>query len=133
MQRALRNDDRRYVGSLCWRTIIIIRHSKRTFAPKVDFVTTPGCLSGPGAREGAGVPPAGGPLYVLSTLALIRFDGESKRMKLVATQTGVTVDEVVAETGFDLFIPPDVTVSEATTGEELRILRKDADRERLYI
>ena len=45
------------VGSLCWQTIIIIRHSRRSFVPKCDFVTTPGYLTGPGAREEAGLPP----------------------------------------------------------------------------
>ena len=120
------------VGSLCWRTIIIIRHNKRSFVPKVDFVTTPGYLTGPGAREAAGLPPGTGPLYVVSTLALLGFDDETKRMKLLATQPGVTVEQVVAETGFELIIPDQVSVNEAPSDEELRILR-EVDRQRLYI
>jgi glutaconate CoA-transferase subunit B len=121
------------VGSLCWRTIIIIRHSKRSFVPKVDFVTTPGYLTGPGAREAAGLPPDTGPLYVVSTLALMGFDDETKRMKLLRTQPGVTVEQVVAETGFELAIPDEVGVSEPPTAEELDILRNEVDRDRLYI
>jgi glutaconate CoA-transferase subunit B len=121
------------VGSLCWRTIIIIRHSKRTFVPQVDFCTTPGYLTGPGAREEAGLPPGGGPLYVVSTLALLGFDDESKRMVLLATQPGVTADEVVAETGFELMIPDEVRANQAPTPEELRILREEVDRDGLYI
>jgi glutaconate CoA-transferase subunit B len=121
------------VGSLCWQTIIIIRHSQRSFVPRVDFLTTPGYLSGPGAREEAGLPPGTGPLYVVSNLALMGFDEETKRMKLLATQPGVTVDEVIAATGFELIIPDEVGVSEAPTTEELRILREEVDRERLYI
>jgi len=121
------------VGSLCWRTIIIIRHSVRSFVPRCDFVTTPGYLSGPGAREAAGLPPGTGPLYVVSTLALMGFDDESKHMKLLATHPGVTVDQVVAETGFELIIPPEVGKSRAPSVEELRILRDEVDRQRLYI
>lgn len=121
------------VGSFCWHTIIIIRHSKRSFVPKVDFVTTPGYLTGPGAREAAGLPPGTGPLYVVSNLALLGFDDETKRMKLLATQPGVTVEQVVAETGFELIIPDQVGVSEAPTDEELHILRDEVDRQRLYI
>ena len=121
------------VGSLCWRTIIIIRHSRRSFVPQCDFVTTPGYLSGPGAREAAGLPPGTGPLYVVSTLALMGFDDESKRMTLLATHPGVTVDEVIAETAFDLIIPETVSVNEAPSHEELRILREEVDRERFYI
>ena len=121
------------VGSLCWRTIIIIRHSRRTFVPQVDFVTTPGYLTGPSAREEAGLPPGGGPLYVVSTLAVLSFDDESKRMKLMATQPGVTVEQVKAETGFELILPDEVRVNQAPSAEELRILREEVDRERLYI
>jgi glutaconate CoA-transferase subunit B len=121
------------VGSLCWRTIIIIRHSRRSFVPKVDFVTTPGYLTGPGAREAAGLPPDTGPLYVVSTLALLGFDDKTKRMKLLKTQPGITVDDVVAETGFELLIPDEVGVSEAPSAEELHILRNEVDRDRLYI
>jgi glutaconate CoA-transferase subunit B len=121
------------VGSLCWRTIIIIRHSRRSFVPKCDFITTPGYLTGPGAREEAGLPPGTGPLYVVSTLALMGFDEETKRMKLLKTQPGVTVREVVAETGFELIIPEKVGVSEPPSAEELRILREEVDRDRLYI
>jgi glutaconate CoA-transferase subunit B len=44
------------VGSLCWKTIAIMKHDKRRFVEKVDFITTPGYLDGPGARERAGLP-----------------------------------------------------------------------------
>jgi len=120
------------VGSLCWRTITIIRHSRRSFVPQVDFLTTPGYLSGPGAREEAGLPPGSGPLYVVSTLALMGFDEKSKRMKLLATQPGVSVAQVQAETGFELLIPDEVGENEPPSAEELRILRA-VDRDRLYI
>jgi glutaconate CoA-transferase subunit B len=121
------------VGSLCWRTIIILRHSRRSFVDQCDFVTTPGYLTGPGAREAAGLPPGSGPLYVVSTLALMGFDEETKRMKLLATHPGVTADQVAAETGFELIIPAEVGLNEAPSPEELRILREQVDRERLYI
>ena len=35
------------VGSQCWRTVAIMQHDKRRFVPKVDFLTTPGYLTGP--------------------------------------------------------------------------------------
>ncbi|MGC9345380.1 MAG: CoA-transferase subunit beta, partial [Candidatus Bathyarchaeales archaeon] len=49
------------VGSLCRRTIIIMRQDKRKFVEKIDFLTTPGYLTGPGAREKAGLPEGTGP------------------------------------------------------------------------
>ncbi len=121
------------VGSLCWRTIIIIRHDKLRFVPKVDFITTPGYLTGPGAREAAGLPPGTGPYRVVSTLALLDFDEETKRMRLLATNPGVTVEQVIENTGFELIIPEHVGQNEPPTEEELRILREEVDPERFYI
>lgn len=121
------------VGSLVWRTIILMRHEKRRFVPKVDFVTTPGYIDGPGAREAAGLPRGTGPYRVVSTLALLDFDEETKRMRLLATHPGVTVDQVIENTGFDLIIPDEVGVNEPPTDEELRILREEVDPERFYI
>ncbi len=121
------------VGSLCWRTIAIIQHDLRRFVPKVDFLTTPGYLTGPGARETAGLPRGTGPVAVVSTLALMDYDPSTCRMRLKALHPGVTVDEVKANTGFDLLIPSQVGLNEPPSDEELRLLREEIDRERFYI
>jgi glutaconate CoA-transferase subunit B len=121
------------VGSLCWRTITIMRHDTRRFVPRVDFVTTPGYLSGPGAREAAGLPPNTGPYRVVSTLALLDFDEETQRMRLMSTNPGVTVAQVIENTGFELIIPDQVGQNEPPTAEELRLLREEIDPEGFYI
>ncbi len=121
------------VGSHCWQTIAIMRHDRKRFVEKVDFITTPGYLSGPGAREVAGLPPNTGPHRVVTTLALLGYHPESKRMMLLATQPGVEVEEVVENTGFDLEISDQVEKNEPPTVEELRILREEVDKEKLYI
>lgn len=121
------------VGSLCWRTIIIMRHDRLRFVPKVDFVTTPGYLSGPGAREEAGLPPGTGPYRVVSTLGLLDFEPETKRMRLIAVHPGVTVDQVLENTGFELLVADVVGQNDPPTAEELRLLREEIDPERFYI
>jgi len=121
------------VGSNCWRTIAIMRHDQRRFVPKVDFITTPGYLSGPGAREQAGLAPGTGPYRVVSSLALLGYDAESKWMKLLAVHPGVAVPQVVENTGFELLIPPDVGENAPPSLEELRILREEVDPGRFYI
>jgi glutaconate CoA-transferase subunit B len=121
------------VGSLCWMTVAIMQHDKRRFVPQVDFITTPGFLSGAGAREKAGLPRGTGPVNVVSTLALMDYDKISCRMRLVATHPGVTVDDVIANTGFDLIIPEKVGVNAPPNMEELRLLREEIDPEKLYI
>jgi glutaconate CoA-transferase subunit B len=121
------------VGSLCWRTIIIMRHDKRRFVQQVDFVTTPGYLTGPGARNEAGLPPGTGPYRVVSTLALLDFEPETKRMRLLSTHPGVTVEQVIENTSFELVIPDQVGYNKPPTAEELRLLREEIDPERFYI
>lgn len=121
------------VGSNCWRTIIIMRHEKHRFVPKVDFITTPGYLTGSGAREKAGLPEGSGPYRVVTNLAIMGFDDETKRMKLLSLNPGVTVDEVIENTGFELIIPDEIGENPPPTEEELRVLREEVDPERLYI
>jgi glutaconate CoA-transferase, subunit B len=41
-------------ASFCWRTLVLTLHSKARFVRKLDFLTSPGYLTGPGAREAAG-------------------------------------------------------------------------------
>jgi glutaconate CoA-transferase subunit B len=121
------------VGSHCWQTVAIMQHDTKRFVPKTDFVTTPGYLTGPGAREEAGLPRDTGPAYVVTTLALMDFEPESKRMRLKATHPGVSVEDVVAATGFELIIPEKVESTEPPSAEELRLLREEIDPEKLYI
>lgn len=121
------------VGSHCWRTIAIMRHDKRRFVEKVDFITTPGYLSGPGAREAAGLPPGSGPYRVVTNLAVLGYHPQSKRMMLLATQPGVTVQQVIENTGFELLLADEVKENPPPTAEELRILREEVDKRHLYI
>ncbi len=113
-----------------------MQHDKRRFVPKLDFLTTPGYLTGPGAREAAGLPVGTRPIYVVSTLALMDYDagpGGTFRMRLAATHPGVTVQEVIDNTGFELIIPGHVPANAPPSLEELRILREEIDPERFYI
>jgi len=121
------------VGSHCWRTIAIMRHDKRRFIENVDFITTPGYLAGPGAREAAGLPPGTGPYRVVTNLALLGYHLESKRMLLLATQPGISVQEVLDNTGFELLVAEHVEENPPPTPQELRILREEVDKDHLYI
>jgi len=111
-------------GSLSWRTIIIARHDRSKLPERVGFITTPGYLDGPGARERAGLSPGTGPFRVITNLALMGFDEKTCRMKLLSVHPGVTVDQVKENTGFELIIPDHVPTSPAPTEEELAQLRE---------
>jgi len=122
------------VASLCWKTIVIMRkHDTRAFVPKVDFVTTPGYLTGPGAREKAGLPPGAGPYRVVTNLALMDFEPVTKRMRLIATHPGVKPEDVVKATGFELLVADKVTTNPEPTEKELRLLREEIDKDKYYI
>jgi glutaconate CoA-transferase subunit B len=121
------------LGSLCWKTLVITPHDKRRFVPKVDFLTTPGYLTGPGSREAAGLPPGTGPYKVISTLALMGYDPESKRMRVEALHPGVTVEDVQANTGFEMLFVDPLPVTPEPTDQELRVLRDEVDPQGLIV
>ena len=91
---------------------------------KVDFITTPGYLEGPGARERVGLPANSGPYRVITQLAVYDFDEASKRMRLKALHPGVSVDDVRANSSFDILIPDHVERTEPPSAEEQRLLRE---------
>jgi glutaconate CoA-transferase subunit B len=120
-------------GSLCWRTMIIINHQKRRFVKKVDFITTPGYIDGPGARERAGLPPGTGPYRVFTDKALLDFEETTKGMRLIGLLPGVTLEEVIESTGFELLIKEDLKNIPSPTKEELKILREKVDPYRIVL
>ncbi len=120
-------------ASNAWRIMIITPHDKRRFTPKLDFLTTPGYLTGPGAREEAGLPSGSGPYKIITNLAVMGFDEETKRMKVLSLHPGVTREQVQENTGFELLWAEDLQVTEEPTDEELRILREEVDPHRYII
>jgi len=112
------------------RMIVAMRHEKRRFVERVDFVTSPGFLSGGGSRHAAGLS-AGGMFRVVTDLGLFDFDDVTKRMRLVALHPGASAAEVQANTGFELLMAPALSVTDPPSETELAVLR-DLDPDRLY-
>jgi len=121
------------LASFCWRTLIITPHDKRRFAPKLDFLTTPGYLTGAGARERAGLPPGTGPYKVITTMAVIGFHPESRRMQVESVHPNVMKEDVSANTGFELLFADPLPMTPVPTDEELQILREQVDPQGLLI
>ncbi|MFO0904666.1 MAG: CoA-transferase [Pirellulales bacterium] len=115
------------LGSLAWKTLVITPHDRRRFVPRLDFVTTPGYLTGPGAREAAGLPAGTGPYKVITSLAVLGFDPATCRMQIESLHAGVTRELVQENTGFELLIREPLETTPPPTPEQLEILRTEVD------
>lgn len=115
------------LASFCRKTLTIMKQDVKKFVPKLDFLTTPGYLTGPGAREAAGLPPGTGPHRVITDLAVLDYHPESKRMRVIAVHAGRTLDEVMANTSFELHVAEDFRTTPAPTDTELLTLRERVD------
>jgi glutaconate CoA-transferase subunit B len=51
------------------------------------------------------------------------FDPKTKRIRLATIHPGVSTQQVVENSGFDLIVPKNVPTTELPTPEELRLLR----------
>ncbi|MCC6187844.1 MAG: CoA-transferase [Anaerolineales bacterium] len=110
------------LASLAGRHIIIMPHEKRRFVPRVDYITSPGYGDGAGWRQRAGLT-GGGPAAVITTLGVLRFDPDTGEMMLASVHPGVTVEQILAATGWPLRVAPQVTQTPEPTAEALAILR----------
>jgi len=120
-------------ASLCWRTLIMTVHNRSRFVEKVEFLTSPGYLGGPGEREEAGLPPNTGPYKIITDLAILGYGEKSRRMRLESLHPGVSVDKVRENTGFALEIPEKVALTPEPTAEALKVLREQVDPQGLVI
>jgi glutaconate CoA-transferase subunit B len=108
-----------------------MQHEKRKFPITLDYLTSPGYLDGPGARERAGLLP-GGPTAVITNLAVMCFDDKSKEMYLASYYPGVTPQQILDNMEFSVDISRAVE-AEPPTERELTILREKVDPHRLVL
>jgi glutaconate CoA-transferase subunit B len=104
------------------RVVVIMTQEKRKMVKKLDYLTSPGFLDGPGARERVGLM-GSGPSLVVTNLCQMDFDPQTKRLRLSSVHPGVSVQQVLENTGFDLIVPKIVPKTEPPTCEELELLR----------
>lgn len=121
------------VASLCWRTVILMRHERKRFVEKVDFVTSPGWLGSRHGRRRAGLPPGTGPWRVVTELGVFDFETPERRMRLRALNPGVDVATVRERTGFALSVARPPRRNPAPTKEELRVLREQVDPGKVFL
>jgi glutaconate CoA-transferase subunit B len=114
-------------ASFVWKTIVVLKHEARRFVEKVDFLTSPGYLDGPGARERAGLPKDTGPWRVVTSKALFGFDEKTKKMRLLGVLKGLDPEEVIHGMGFKPEMAGKLLELEPPAADELRLLREQID------
>jgi acyl CoA:acetate/3-ketoacid CoA transferase beta subunit len=99
-----------------------MRLSARAFVDRCDFRTSIGYGDGKGDRERFGLR-GGGPKWVITDLAVMEPDPDTCELIVVALHPGVTSEQVVAATGWDVRFGDDVSTTDEPTAVELDTLR----------
>jgi len=120
-------------ASFCWRTMVITPQDSRRFVEKVDYITTPGWLEGGESRAESGLPLGTGPYRIITNMALMGFDEETKRMKVLSLNPGYSRKDVQDNCGFELLWADDLGETLPPGKEELAILRDQIDPFRYVI
>ena len=113
------------------RTFTIMRLKRRAFVEKLDFLTSPGHLTGGDSRARLGLP-GGGPELVITDKAILNFANPEREMQLSALFPGVAVKDVQEEVGWPLRPAQMIEDIVAPTAEELRLIREEVDPHAMY-
>lgn len=109
------------IASLARRFVALLEHSKHRLPERVSYITSPGYGDGLGWRTRIGLP-RGGPSAIITTKCVLRF-GDDGEAYLSHLHPGVTVDEVLANTGWKLKVAQHVQPTPEPNAAELKAIR----------
>ena len=110
------------IATSAGRTVIMMRLQKGKFVERVQYLTSPGYLNGPGEREKLGMR-GKGPVAVITEKCVFGFDEATKEMQLEILYPGTTVETVKGLVDWDLKVSPGLKEVEPPTEEQIRIMR----------
>jgi glutaconate CoA-transferase subunit B len=115
------------IACLSQRTVVLLEHSKRRLVDRVAYITSPGFGAGnideKNWRQSQGLPARSGPSAIITTRAVLRFDADGEAF-LASVHSGVTVEDVLANTGWKLRVLANVGATPAPSAEELAVMRE---------
>ncbi len=120
-------------ASFCWRMMVMTPQDKRRFVKKLDFLTTPGWLEGGDSRKKSGLPQDAGPYKIITNMAVMDFEPDSKRMRVISLNPGYTFDDVQDNCSFELLKLNRLEQTKEPKKFELETLRNEVDPGRLII
>jgi glutaconate CoA-transferase subunit B len=110
------------IACLAKRTIVLLVHERGRLTERVSHVTSPGYGSGDGWRHAQGLPPASGPSAVITTMGVLRFGADGEAF-LASVHPGISVEEVLANTGWTLRVADELIETQPPSDAELQVMR----------
>jgi glutaconate CoA-transferase, subunit B len=110
------------IAAACKEVIVVLRHSRRTLAERISFVTSVGFGDGPGSRERMGLR-GGGPQLVITNLGVLKPEPVTCELVLTGIYPGVAIETVSEQTGWELRVSSDLAQIPAPSERELETLR----------
>ncbi|PVE22261.1 3-oxoacid CoA-transferase [Microvirga sp. KLBC 81] len=120
------------IASMAKRFVVICRVDRKRFVEKLNYLTTPGFLTGPGAREAAGLPGAG-PVRVITDLGILGFDPVTKKMQIEQCFPSITPDRIKENISFEISEAPSIKEAPPPSCEQLHLLRTQIDPDGVYV
>ncbi|HHV18016.1 MAG TPA: hypothetical protein GXZ27_04065 [Thermoanaerobacterales bacterium] len=114
------------------RIMAVMKHDKRKFVDKVDFLTSVGYLDGSDSRSREGLPMCEY-IKIITNLCVFGFDNEERVLAVETLHPGISVQEVIDNTGIELSIPEAVKRTDEPTEEEISLLRNQIDPLKMFI
>jgi glutaconate CoA-transferase, subunit B len=111
------------IASMAHRFVALLEHARHRLPERVHYITSPGNGEGAGWRKRVGLP-RGGPSAVITTKCVLRFGQEDGEAYLSTVHPGVSVDDVVANTGWKLKVGSDVSTTPEPSPAELKAIRE---------
>ena len=110
------------------KTILTMRGGE--FVEKLDYFTSPGYLNGGDSRDASGLFPKGsGPVMLLTTKGVFRFDNDTKELVLARVHPGVGIEDIRKDIPWDLKVAPDMSETDRPTDVEIDFIRRFAPTE----
>jgi glutaconate CoA-transferase, subunit B len=106
------------IAALSRRFVALLNHEKERLPERVHYITSPGH----GPWRASGRLAQGGPAAVITTKGVLRFSSDGEAC-LDSYHPGVTVEDIVENTGWPLKVSPKVRQTKPPNARELRVIR----------
>jgi glutaconate CoA-transferase subunit B len=110
------------IASLAQRFVVLLEHKRERLPECVSFMTSPGYGDGNNWRRRVGLT-RGGASAIITTKAILRF-GETGEAYLDSVHPGIELDDIMANTGWNLQSRDDVRQTPEPSPQELAAIRE---------